>query len=106
MSILRLSYGLSAQRAHFACRPRIKKCDVQTAILKKGAVVFELLKLALAPKSSVSMMRLMSIICVLMACVIAIVGLCTNKPLGELSILVGSFLGPAFLGKSIQARSE
>ena len=58
-------------------------------------------------KGSISMMRLMSLICCIAAIVVAIAGI--SKPTVDysgISILVGTFLGAAFGGKVLQKRIE
>lgn len=50
----------------------------------------------------VSMMRLMSFLCVLSAIAIAIIALYKGSDLAQTSILVGSFIVPAFTGKVSQ----
>lgn len=55
----------------------------------------------------ISTMRLMSLLCCLTAIIIAIVGLNKAAPdYSGLSMLCGTFLGMAFLGKAIQKPSE
>jgi hypothetical protein len=54
----------------------------------------------------VSMMRLMSFICVVAATVIGVAGLYRGSNLSELAVLVGSFLVPAFTGKAAQTFSN
>lgn len=60
----------------------------------------------LSESSDLSMMRAMSLICVVAALVVAIAGLYSNKDLGQVALLVSAFLVPAFGGKVIQAYSE
>jgi hypothetical protein len=61
---------------------------------------------AFSDGGDVSMMRLMSFLCVISAVVISLVGIYRGSDLSGVAILVGSFLVPAFGGKSAQAYIE
>lgn len=65
-----------------------------------------MLKELLSNKSELSMMRALALICVACAVVIAIIGMLLDKDLAQVAMLVGAFLGPAFLGKATQAFAE
>lgn len=65
----------------------------------------EFLKLLLNG-NDISTMRLMSLLSLLSGIGIAIFGLVKGSNLGELSILVGVFVGAAFTGKTVQAFAE
>ncbi len=56
--------------------------------------------------SSVSMMRMLSLICVLTASMIAFYSVYAGKDLNAVSILVGVFLGSGIGGKVAQKISE
>jgi len=65
------------------------------------------LKGLFSESSSVSMMRVMSILCCLAAVLIAILGLYRPNPDYEgLAMLVAAFLAPAFTGKCWQKKIE
>lgn len=64
------------------------------------------LKDAFSESSDVSMMRLLSFVCVVSACVIACTGLYKGANLSELSILCGTFLTAGISGKVLQKNSE
>lgn len=65
-----------------------------------------MLRELLSEKSDLSVMRAMSLVAMLAAVVIAIVGLYSDKPLADVAILVSAFLVPAFGGKALQRRFE
>lgn len=65
-----------------------------------------MLRELLSEKSELSMMRALALICVVCAVIIAICGMLLNKDLAQVAMLVGAFLGPAFLGKAVQSFSE
>jgi uncharacterized membrane protein YiaA len=56
--------------------------------------------------SSVSAMRVMSMLSLFFGMIIAIIGLYRNADLNGLSLLVGIFITSAFGGKAIQKRFE
>lgn len=51
-------------------------------------------------------MRVMCMISLLTGCYVGIIGLYQNKPLTDVSVLVGVFLSTAFAGKVVQKNSE
>lgn len=55
---------------------------------------------------SVSMMRMLSLICVLTASVIALYCIYMDRNMDAASVLCGVFLGFAFTGKAVQKISE
>lgn len=55
---------------------------------------------------TVSMMRMLSLICVLTASAIALYCIYMNRDMNAASILCGIFLGAAFTGKAVQKISE
>ncbi len=65
-----------------------------------------MLQKLLSESSDLSMMRAMSLVCIVTASLIALVCLFTNKSLSDCAILVTAFLVPAFGGKVIQASIE
>lgn len=68
--------------------------------------MIEFLKALFAESPLVSSMRVYSFMAVVMACVLAGVGLLMNRSLEGLSILCGVFLGAAFTGKVLQKSIE
>lgn len=56
--------------------------------------------------SEISIMRVMSIMSLVFAATISIVGLYQDKNLTDLAILVGVFVGSAFGGKAVQKFAE
>lgn len=58
-------------------------------------------------KGDISMMRLMAFVCCLTSVAIAITGLLKSTPdYSGISMLCGTFLGIAFLGKAMQKPNE
>lgn len=78
-----------------------------TVTLKRNAAEMKsLILLILSENSEVSVMRLMCLVSLGAAVVVAIVGLYAAKPLGDVSILCSAFLVPAFGGKVWQKSVE
>ncbi len=65
-----------------------------------------MLRELLCEKSSLSVMRVMSLVCVFTSVAVAFVCIYTDKNLVDCSILVSAFLVPAFGGKMLQRRFE
>lgn len=69
--------------------------------------MIQFIKDLFAPQSTVSMMRVMSILCCLASIVIAFVGMNKSTPdYSGLSLLCSAFLGAAFAGKVAQKSIE
>lgn len=66
----------------------------------------ELIKQALSPKGSISMTRLVCLICTCTSVLIAFIGMATHMSAMDIVALVGTFLGPALTAKVIQHKSE
>lgn len=66
----------------------------------------EFIKSILSSEGDMSAMRVMSLLSLFAGICIAIYGMKTGQDLAQLSILVSSFVTPAFLGKVIQAKIE
>jgi hypothetical protein len=60
----------------------------------------------LSEAGAISTTRVVVFISLIMGFIIAIIGLCTNKDLGALSILVTAFIGPALTNKAISKFAE
>lgn len=60
----------------------------------------------LSSKSDLSMVRFMSLICIIAATIIACYGVYVGKDLSGLAVLVSAFITPAFAGKVIQRHLE
>lgn len=58
------------------------------------------------PNSDVSSMRVMSMLCTITACLIGFCGLLMGKDLASLSMLCGTFLSGAMVGKVAQKHVE
>lgn len=53
-----------------------------------------------------SSMRIMLLLCVLTAIVISILAVVLNRDLAATGVLVGTLIGPAFVGKGVQSFAE
>ena len=56
--------------------------------------------------TKLSMMRLLSFICVICACVIALAGIIKGLDLNQLAFICGIFLGTGIGGKYMQTKTE
>lgn len=74
--------------------------------LNRNVAEMSLLRELLREDSKISMMRLISLLCVLIAGGIAIAGMWSNKPLADVAILASAFLVPGVTGKCAQKYFE
>lgn len=63
-------------------------------------------KQLLSDGQNFSCMRLMALLACVLACILAVYGIIFGRELTGLSLLCGTFLGPAFGGKVIQTHLE
>lgn len=66
----------------------------------------QLLLSLFSDSSGLSMMRLLSLICVLTACIIAIYGIIKGHDLNAVAMLCGAFLAAGISGKVVQKFGE
>lgn len=68
--------------------------------------LLQALKPFLSELGDLSMMRLLSLICVLTACLIALIGISLNRNAADLALLCGAFLSAGIAGKVVQRKHE